>query len=122
MTVVVEGEETPLVVEFGDTAPGASALYARTPPSPRVFTVASYVESSFDKKPFDLRDRDLLHVKRGDVRVLEVTGPEGDYALARSDEAGLPSLSGDKFLLIMWLRSPVVASPRVGTAAAVSGS
>ena len=44
-----------------------------------------WVEGGFDKKPFDLRDRDLLHVKRDDVRSLEVSGPEGAYALARTD-------------------------------------
>jgi hypothetical protein len=85
VSVVVEGEDAPLVVEFGGTAPGASAVYARTPSSPRIFTVASYVESSFDKKPFDLRDRDILHVERGDVRALEIKGPEGDYALTKTD-------------------------------------
>jgi hypothetical protein len=52
-----------------------------------VYLVASWVEGTFDKKPFDLRDRDLLHVKRDDVRSLEVTGPEGGFALART-EAG----------------------------------
>jgi hypothetical protein len=85
VTVTVEGEEAPLVVEFGGQTPGGSAVYARTPSSPRVYTVASFVETSFDKKPFDLRDRDLLHVKRADVRTLDVKGPEGDYALARTD-------------------------------------
>ena len=85
LTVTVEGEDQPRVVEFGDQAPAGSAVYARTPSSPRVYTVASWVVSSFDKKPFDLRDRDVLHVKRDDVRILEVAGPEGDYALARSD-------------------------------------
>jgi hypothetical protein len=85
VTVTVEGEEAPRVVEFGLSTPTGSAVYARTPASPRVYTVASWVESSFDKKPFDLRDRDVLHVKRDDVRLLDVTGPEGDYALARTD-------------------------------------
>ena len=85
VSVVVDGETQPRVVEFGDPSPGGSAVYARTPSSPRVFTVATWVEGSFDKKPFDLRDRDLLHVKRDDVRTLEVAGPEGDYALARTD-------------------------------------
>jgi hypothetical protein len=85
VSVVVEGEAQPRVVEFGDQSPGGAAVYARTPSSPRVFTVATWVEGSFDKKPFDLRDRDLLHVKRDDVRTLEVTGPEGDYALTRTD-------------------------------------
>ena len=52
-----------------------------------MYLVASWIEGSFDKKPFDLRDRDLLHVKRDDVRSLEVAGPEGGFALART-EAG----------------------------------
>jgi hypothetical protein len=85
VTVKVEGEDAPRVVEFGAPAPAGSGVYARTPSSPRVYTVASWVEDSFDKKPFDLRDRDVLHVKRDDVRILEVAGPEGDYALARTD-------------------------------------
>jgi hypothetical protein len=85
VTVAVEGEEAPRVVQLGGTAPGGSAVYVRTGSSPRIYTVASFVASAFDKAPFDLRDRDLLHVKRGDVRTLEVSGPEGDYALARTD-------------------------------------
>jgi hypothetical protein len=85
VTVTVEGDDTPRVVEFGAQTPGGSAVYAKTASSPRIYTVASHVESTFDKKPFDLRDRDVLHVKRGDVRTLEVKGPEGDYALARTD-------------------------------------
>jgi len=85
VSVVVEGTEEPRVVEFGAKTPGDTAIYARTPPSSKVYTVATYVESSFDKKPFDLRDRDLLHVKRDDVRTMEVTGPEGSYSLARTD-------------------------------------
>jgi hypothetical protein len=83
--VEVEGEDAPRVVEFGAAAPGGSAIYARTPSSPRIYTVASFVESAFDKKPFDLRDRDLLHAPRGDVRAIEVHGPEGSYSLARTD-------------------------------------
>jgi hypothetical protein len=85
VSITVEGEDQPRVVEFGDKTPTGAAVYARDPASPRVYTVASWVESSFDKEPFDLRDRDVLHVGRDDVRMLEVSGPEGDYALARTD-------------------------------------
>lgn len=85
VSVTLEGAGEPMVVEFGAAAPGGSAVYARTPTSPRVYTVEAFVESSFEKEPFDLRDRDLLHAKRDDVRTLEVRGPEGDYALARTD-------------------------------------
>ncbi len=83
VTVTVEGVKDPLVLAVGEKTPDGGALYARTPARPRVFTVASFVEGSLDKKPFDLRDRDLLHVKRDAVRSLEVTGPDGSYALAR---------------------------------------
>ena len=48
--------------------------------------MASWTVGSFEKKPFDLRDRDLLHVKRENVKSLEISGPEGSYALARGDK------------------------------------
>jgi hypothetical protein len=85
VSVTLEGDGEPLVVDFGSTAPGGSAVYARTPTSSRVYTVEAFIESSFDQEPFDLRDRDLLHAKRGDVRTLQVRGPEGDYTLTRTD-------------------------------------
>jgi hypothetical protein len=62
-----------------------SGVYAKTPDKTRIFTVPTFGLSSLDKKPFDLRDRDLLHVKRDAVKTLEITGPQGSYALAKSD-------------------------------------
>jgi hypothetical protein len=85
VTAVVEGAKDPLAVQFGAKSPDGSSVYARGVGSPKVYLVPQWVETSFDKKPFDLRDRDLLHVKRDDVRQLEVAGPEGGYALARTD-------------------------------------
>jgi hypothetical protein len=85
VSAVVEGAPAPLKVEFGAKSPDGSSVYARTASSPKVYLVPQWVEGSFDKKPFDLRDRDLLHVKRDDVRSMEVVGPEGSYSLARTD-------------------------------------
>ena len=85
ITAVVEGAPASLSVEFGAKAPDGSSVYARAAGTPKVYLVPSWVEGSFDKKPFDLRDRDLLHVKRDDVRSIEIAGPEGGYALARTD-------------------------------------
>jgi hypothetical protein len=87
VSAAVEGEAAPLAVEFGAKSPDGGSVYARRPGEAKVYLVASWVEGTFDKKPFDLRDRDLLHVKRDDVRSLEVSGPEGGFALART-EAG----------------------------------
>ena len=76
----------PLVLLSATRRPTAARVYAKTPARPRVFTVRVLpARRRFDKKPFDLRDRDVLHVKRDAVRALEVSGPEGGYALARDD-------------------------------------
>jgi hypothetical protein len=85
ITAVVEGAPAPLSVEFGAKSPDGSSVYARAGGSPKVYLVPQWTEGSFDKKPFDLRDRDLLHVKRDDVRSMEVSGPEGSYSLSRTD-------------------------------------
>ncbi len=85
VSVSLEGSKDPVVVQFGAKAPDGSSLYAKTAAASKIYLIPSWIESSFDKKPFDLRDRDILHVKRDDVRSMEVTGPEGGYALARTD-------------------------------------
>jgi len=85
VTVAVEGG-APQTLLVGAKLADGSGLYAKTPDQTRIFTVGSYALSSLDKKPFDLRDRDLLHVKRDAVQTLEISGPEGAYALAKSDK------------------------------------
>lgn len=85
VSAVVSGAKQPASVLFGAKSPDGSSVYAKTPSSPKVYLVPSWVEGTFEKKPFDLRDRDLLHVKRDDVRTLEITGTEAAYTLARTD-------------------------------------
>jgi hypothetical protein len=85
--VLTEGAKEPLKISLGEKLPDGSGVYAKLPSSARVFAIPAYVQSTFEKKPFDLRDRSVLHVKRDQVKTLEVGGPEGAYALAR-DERG----------------------------------
>src|SRR6516162_4674687 len=47
-------------VQIGDDTPTGSGAYARLAGSPKVVTVASFVKTSLDKKPDDLRDKRLL--------------------------------------------------------------
>jgi hypothetical protein len=82
----LQGAAEPLMLLVGDKTPDGSAVYARLPKAPRVFTIPAYVEGSFTKKPFDLRDRSVLHVQRDAVDSLEIKGPEGGYALAKDDK------------------------------------
>ena len=84
--VLLQGATEPMRLLLGDKTPDGAGIYAKLPSQPRVFTVPSYVDSAFGKKPFDLRDRDLLHLKRDEAQTLEVHGPEGDFTLARKDK------------------------------------
>jgi hypothetical protein len=86
-TLTLEGDAAPVSVLLGDTTPDGSAVYAQRPGQPKLFTIATYQAGALDKQPFDLRDRDLLHAARDNVRTLDATGPEGGFGLAR-DERG----------------------------------
>src|SRR5207245_2939326 len=82
---LAQGSPQPVKLLVGAKLADGSGVYAKLPASNRVFTVASWTVGSFEKKPFDLRDRDLLHLKRENVKRLEISGPDGSYALARAD-------------------------------------
>lgn len=69
--VVVEGTPKPLEFELGDAVPAGSSLFARTPGKPRLFTVSSTLENTLSKTAFDLRDRNLLKVKKDDIQSVE---------------------------------------------------
>ena len=49
-----------VTLDIGDDTPTSSGAYAMTAGDPHVYTVASYVKSSIDKKSDDLRDKRLL--------------------------------------------------------------
>ena len=86
ISVVLEGSKEPLTLLLGDKTPDSAAIYAKLPGQAKVFTIASFAEGSFTKKPFDLRDRSLFHMKRDAVKTMEIAGPDGSYALARNDK------------------------------------
>ena len=45
---------------IGQKTPTGGDLYAKVPDKPRVFLVAAHLESTFNKSPFDLRDKTAL--------------------------------------------------------------
>lgn len=70
-------------VHLGDRTATTTDIYAVKAGEKRVFLVASYHENSFNKKPFDLRDKRILTVKRDDIDLIDVSG-ETKYQLGRS--------------------------------------
>jgi hypothetical protein len=66
----------PRTLLLGQKTPTGSDLYAKLPDSPRVFLVPSYLETTFNKSSFDLRDKTILKIDRDKTDHLEVQTPD----------------------------------------------
>ena len=64
------GKEHTLLL--GDKTPTGADLYARLPDAPRVFLISSYLDATFNKTTFDLRDKTILEVDREKVERVEI--------------------------------------------------
>ncbi|MCC7123986.1 MAG: DUF4340 domain-containing protein [Acidobacteria bacterium] len=60
-------------VHLGDKTPTMGDIYAVKAGTTRVFLVPSYVETTFDKGPFNLRDKRVVKFERDKADRLEVT-------------------------------------------------
>lgn len=77
------GEEQRLLI--GGKTPTGSDLYARTAAQPRVFLIASYLESTFNRSSFDLRDKSALKFDRDNTDMVEIVTPQRAIRFARTD-------------------------------------
>src|SRR3954451_23899549 len=71
-------------VVLGRKTPAGSDLYARIDDQPRVVLVPSYVEATFNRKTFDLRDKAVLTVNRDEIGSLTVTTPATGMRLEKT--------------------------------------
>ena len=71
---------------LGDTNATGGEIYAKLPGSARVFLVSSYLESTFNKGTFDLRDKTILSFDRAKVDALEIVTKEQRLAFAKAGE------------------------------------
>jgi hypothetical protein len=60
-------------LQIGDDTPTNSGAYAKLAEDPHVYTIASYVKSSIDKKPDDLRDKRLLTFDQDKLTSVELS-------------------------------------------------
>jgi hypothetical protein len=72
---------------LGDKNPTGSDLYAKLPDSPRVFLVSGYLDGTFDKSTFQLRDKKLLAFDREKIDRLEVASGGATVAVVRQADA-----------------------------------
>jgi len=71
VSMTPKGGETSTII-FGNETPTGSGVFARLVGDPRLFTVYSYVKTSFDKPLFDWRDKRLLQVESDSVSEVQL--------------------------------------------------
>jgi hypothetical protein len=68
---------------LGQKTPTGGDMYARLPGAPRVFLVSSYLDATFNKSSFDLRDKTILKIDREKVDRVELDTPGRKITLAK---------------------------------------
>lgn len=79
-------EAQPRAIHFGEKTPTGGDMYARLGDAPRVFLVPAYLDSTFDRSTFDLRDKSVLKIQRDKVDGLEVAAAGTTMTFAKRDE------------------------------------
>jgi hypothetical protein len=76
---------TPQTLQIGDKTPVGSDLYAKLRDQKKVFLIASYLESSFNKGTFDLRDKAALKLDRDKVDSIEIVTADRQLRFQKAD-------------------------------------
>lgn len=71
-------------LHVGDKTATGGDVYAKRPDEPRVFLISAFLESIFNKAPFDLRDKVILRFERDKVEGIEVTEGSSTIQFSRS--------------------------------------
>jgi hypothetical protein len=69
---------------IGRKTPPGSDLYARIDDQKRVVLIPSFVDTTFNRKTFDLRDKAVLTVNRDEIGSLTVTTPASSMKLEKT--------------------------------------
>jgi len=72
----LEGDATTRRLLLGDKTATGGDMYAKTADQPRVFLVAGYLDTTFDRKTFDLRDKKVLRFDRDKVDAMEIASAQ----------------------------------------------
>jgi len=72
VTFKSQGDKAAHTLLLGNKSPTGGDMYAQRGGEKAVFLVPAYVESSFDKKPFDMRDKTVLKFDRDTASRLEI--------------------------------------------------
>jgi uncharacterized protein DUF4340 len=79
-----EGDKDFRTLQIGQKTPAGANLFAKRGSDKRVFTIASFQESTFNRSTFDLRDKTAIRFDRDKVDHIEVTADNKTLELAKS--------------------------------------
>jgi hypothetical protein len=79
-------DKTTVKLLIGDNTPAGSAAYASVTGDPRVFTLATYNKSNFDKSPDDLRDKRLLNFDSDKLSRVELSAKKQTIEFGRNKD------------------------------------
>ena len=79
-----KGEKEPRRVQIGERTPTGGDLYARIGGQPRVFLVSSFLDTTFNKNTFALRDKTVIRIDREKVDRIEIAADKRSVTLAKS--------------------------------------
>ena len=142
VTVVftVAGEKTPRTLLIGEKNPTGSDLYAKLPDAPRVFLISGFLDGTFNRTTFQLRDKKVLAFDRDKVDRIDVVAGKDTATVtrqadvwsvtapvqARADfgtiESVLSRLAGGQVKSIAWDPSASAGAPATGTGAATAAA
>lgn len=71
-------------LKIGDRTPTGNEVYAQTPDKKRVILLSSFVDGTFNKNTFALRDKSVLKFERDKVTSLELSSKAGDMHFTKS--------------------------------------
>jgi hypothetical protein len=78
-----KGQKDVRRIDIGEKTPTGGDLYARIPGEKRVFLVSSFLDSTFNKTPFALRDKVILRIDRQKADGLELSEGSTNVQLAK---------------------------------------
>ncbi len=80
----VKGKNDVQHLLLGEKTPTSGDMYATTPDQKRVFLIAAYLENTFERTPFDLRDKAVLKFDQSKADGVEIVHDGMTTTLAKS--------------------------------------
>ena len=72
-------------LQIGRKTPPGTDLYAKVASEKKVFLISSFLEGTFNKKTFDLRDKAVLKLERDKIDTLDVVTPQRTLQFTKAD-------------------------------------